>query len=88
MNKKKPKITHAMQKVAVDILEELEVYMMSVKDVPKEILDIFNRMKKKYELCEDPFTYMVCTTKDWAKNSLEYDKQLMTARYGHCDGLD
>lgn len=84
---KQPLITNNMQKVAVDILSDIECYMMSVKEVPKEILEIFNKHKKKYELCEDPFTYMICTTKEWAKNSLEYDKQLMMERYGHCDGL-
>lgn len=87
-NGKKIVITNTMQKVAVDILGELEAYMMSVKEIPKEILEIFDKMFKKYELCNDPFTQMVCTTKEWAKNCLEYDKQIMMERYGHCDGLD
>ena len=87
MKNKKFIVTNTMQEVAVDILEDIEAYMMSVKEVPNEILEIFNKYKKKYELCEDPFTQMVCTTKEWAKNSLEYDKQLMMERYGHCDGL-
>lgn len=81
-------VSDKMQKVAVDILEDIEAYMMSVKEVPNEVLEIFNKHKKKYELCEDPFTCMICTTKEWAKNSLEYDKQIMMERYGHCDGLD
>ena len=76
-----------MQQVAVDILEDIEAYMMSTNTVPSEILEIFNKYKKKYELCEDPFTQTICTTKEWAKNSLEYDKQIMMERYGHCDGL-
>ena len=84
---KKPKITNTMQKVAVDILEELEVFMMGSKEVPPEILEIFKKMCAKYELMQDPFTQMVCTTKEWAKNSLEYDRQIMLERYGHCDGL-
>lgn len=88
MKKKQFKVTNTMQKVAVDILTELECYMMTVKEVPKEILDIYNRMFKKYELCNDPFTQMVCTTNEWAKNCLEYDRQTMIERYGHCDGLD
>jgi hypothetical protein len=86
--KKQLKITNKMQEVAADILKELEVYMMVNKDCPKEIVDIFIKMFKKYELCQDPFTRMVCTTKEWAKNCLEYDKQLMMSRYGHYDGLD
>ena len=87
-NSKKTVITHTMQKVAVDILEELEIYMMSVKVCPSEIFEIFDKMFKKYELCKDPFTGMVCTTNEWAKNSLEYDRQIMMEKYGHCDGLD
>lgn len=87
-NNKKFIVTNTMQKVAVDILEDIEAYMMSTNNVPKEIVEIFNKHKKKYELCEDPFTYTICTTKEWAKNSLEYDKQIMMERYGHCDGLD
>lgn len=86
--KKQPKITDTMQKVAVDILEELEVYMMTHKDFPEEIMQIYKKMYDKYELCDDPFTGMCCTWKEFCKNSLEYDRQLMIERYGHCDGLD
>lgn len=85
---RQPKITASAQKVAVDILQELEAYMMSRKEVPEEVVQIFDNMCKKYELCEDPFTRMICTTKEWAKNCLEYDRQIMIERYGHCDGLD
>ena len=86
--KKQLKITNKMQEVAVDILSELEIFMMGHKEVPEEIHQIFDKMYKKYQLCEDPFTLMVCTTKEWAKNSLDYDRQVMIERYGHCDGLD
>ena len=87
---KQPKITNKMQEVAVDILEELEALMMvkPANELPKELFEIFDKMFKKYDLQRDPFTQMVCTTKEWAKNSLEYNRQLMMARYGHCDGLD
>ena len=86
--KKTKKITDTMQKVAVDILEDLEAYMIGNKNAPKEILDIFLKYKEKYELCDDPFTGTICTWKEMCKNSLEYEKQLMIARYGHCDGLE
>ena len=85
---KELKVTHAMQKVAVDILEDIEIYMMSVKEVPNEIKEIYDRAFKKYRLCNDPFTGMVCTCNEYAKNSLEYDRQTMMERYGHCDGLE
>lgn len=94
MKKKEIKITEKEQRVAVDILQELEMWMMSrpgnsdLSESEQQIYDIFNKMCKKYELCEDPFTGMICTTKEWAKNCLEYDRQTMMERYGHCDGLD
>ena len=77
-----------MQKVAVDILEELEIYMMSVKEYPNEIGQIFDKMCEKYELCKDPFTCMVCTTDEFYKNCIEYEKQTMYEKYGHWDGLE
>lgn len=77
-----------MQKVAVDILQELEIYMMMRKEVPEEIMQIYKRMYEKYELCDDPFTGMCCTWEEFCKNSLERDRQIMIDRYGHCDGLD
>ena len=92
--KKQPKITDTMQKVAVDILEDLEALMIcSDRIVSKEqwydeVFEIFKRAKTKYELCEDPFTGTICTWKEFGKNSLEYDRQLMDMRYGHHDGLD
>lgn len=86
--RKQPKITNKMQKVAVDILQELEAYMMTHKEVPEEIMQIYKRMYDKYELCDDPFTGMCCTSEEFCKNSLEYDRQLMDMKYGHHDGLD
>ncbi len=85
---KQRKITHTMQKVACDILEELERYMMSVKEYPDEIQQIYDRVVEEYGLCQDPFTRMVCTSKEYAKNSLEYDRQTMYEKYGHWDGLE
>ena len=84
----KRKITHTMQKVAVDILEDIEIYMMQHNEVPEEIQRIYDRVFEEYGLCRDPFTRMVCTSKDYCKNQLEYDKQSMIELYGHCDGLE
>ena len=85
---KQKKITSTMQKVAVDILQDIEIYMMTHKTVPDEISALYDRVFEKYELCRDPFTYMACTTKEYFENHLEYEKQCMMERYGHCDGLD
>ncbi len=87
-DKKKKIITNTMQEVAVDILEELEVFFMTHNNVPEEIIEIYKKTYDKYELCADPFTQMVCTTKQFFKNCHERDKQLMIERYGHCDGLE
>ena len=82
------KVTHTMQKVAVDILSEIEAFMMVRKDVPKEIIEIYEKMFEKYQLCNDPFVGMCCTNVEYAKQCSEYDRQTMIARYGYCDGLD
>lgn len=87
---KQKKITHTMQQVAVDILQDFEVLTM-VHNGPysaEEIWAIVQKHIDSYGLCEDPFTRMICTSKEYADNSLEYDKQIMMNLYGHCDGLD
>lgn len=86
------KVTDKMQRVAVDILQEIELWWMSLKEEPskseQKVINIYNRMCERYELRDDPFTHMCCTTKDWIKNNLEYDKQSTTEKYDHCDELD
>ena len=87
---KQKKITHTMQKVAVDILGDFEVLMMTHNGpyTFEEILGIVQKHVDDYGLCKDPFTMMICTSKEYAENSLEYDRQIMMDLYGHCDGLD
>ena len=90
MNKQK-KITSTMQKVACDILSDFEILLMlrnSGLCTADEIVEIMRKHEEKYALCKDPFTGMLCTSEEYIKNSLEYDKQLMMDRYGHCDGLE
>ena len=82
------KITKAMQKVAVDILTDIEIYMMTHDDTPDGIIHIYDRVFNEYGLCRDPFTGMVCTSDEYCKNHLEYERQTMIERYGHCDGID
>ena len=89
---KQKKITHTMQKVACHILGDLEILlMMHNQDEPftaEEIIEIINNNEEEYALCHDPFTGMLCTSKEYTENSLEYDKQVACAKYGHCDWLD
>ena len=87
---KQKKITPTRQKVAVDILQDFEILMMSRNGpyTADEIWAIVQKHVDSYGLCQDPFTKMLCTSDEHAKNSLEYDRAVMIERYGHCDGLD
>ena len=87
---KQQKITHTMQKVAVDILGDFEILAMTHSGpyTFEEVWAIVKHHEKKYGLFRNPFTSMICTSDEWAKNSLEYDRQTMYEKYGHWDGLD
>ena len=87
---KQEKITHTKQKVAVNILSDFEILMMSHNGsyTFEEVNEIVERNAKLYALCEDPFTRMLCTSEEYAENSLEYDRQSAIMKYGHCDWLD
>lgn len=87
---KQRKITDTMQNVAVNILSDFEVLTMT-HNGPYTFEEVWAIVKKNadyFGLCEDPFTRMLCTSKEYAKNSLEYDRQTMMEKYGHCDGLE
>ena len=87
---KQKKITHTMQKVAVDILSDFEILTMTHNSpyTFEEIWAIVQKHVDGYGLFKDPFTNMICTSEEWAKNSLEYDRQTMYEKYGHWDGLE
>lgn len=77
------KITKQMQKVAADILMEF----MFTRDMD-EVIEAYHRVFERYDLCEDPFTKCPCTPDEYCDSQLEYERQTMIERYGHCDGLD
>ena len=77
------KITKTMQKVAADIL----MHFLCTNNMD-EVVEAYNTVMKKYGLCEDPFTKCPCTPDEYYESSLEYERQTMIERYGHCDGLD
>ena len=87
---KQKKITHTMQKVAVNILSDFEILLMTHNGpyTADEIIAIMNKHEKGYALCEDPFTRMLCTSKEAIENQLEYDRQCAEMKYGHSDWLD
>lgn len=71
------------QLVAAEILTQF----MFTRDMG-EVLQTWDNIYKHYELCDDPFTNCPCSPEDYYKSRLEYDKQTMIERYGHCDGLE
>ena len=81
MKKKEIKITEKEQRVAVDILQELEIWMMNrsgnsdTSESEQQIYDIFNRMFKKYRLSRDMFTGMCCTDREYERSVIEYYRQ-------------
>ena len=87
---KQKKITSTMQKVAVDILGDFEVLTMTHNGpyTFDEIWAIVQKHVDGYGLYKDPFTRMICTAEEYAKNSLEYEKQVAIEKYGHCDWLE
>jgi hypothetical protein len=87
---KQKKITHTMQKVACDILQDFEILLMTHNGpyTFEEIIAIMKKHEDGYGLCQDPFTMMICTSDEYAKNSLEYNRQIMYEKYGHWDGLE
>lgn len=87
---KQKKITHSMQAVAVNILSDFEILTMTHNGpyTFEEIWAIVQKHVDGYGLCEDPFTRMICTSKEAIENQLEYDRQTAEQRYGHCGWLD
>ena len=77
------KITKTMQKVAADILIEF----MFIQET-EQVMETYNRVLERYGLYEDPFTRCPCTPDEYYESKLEYERQIMIEKYGHCDGLD
>lgn len=77
------KITKTAQKVAADILTQF----MFTRNMD-EVNEAYGKVVEKYDLCADPFTGVPCTSEEYAESKLEYERQTMIERYGHCDGLD
>lgn len=88
---KQKKITHTMQNVAVDILQDFEILIMSSPNrsyTEDAIIEIIKKHEKKYALYRDIFTGMICTYKEAIENKDEYDRQNAEMKYGHSDWLD
>ena len=79
----KVKITEQTQRIVADILNRF-----SFCRTQEERFKVFDEIYNEFNLCTDPFTYCVCTPKEYDENRIEFAKQAMITRYGHCDGLE
>ncbi len=72
-----------LQEVAVDILEDLEIILMHTKDTvsPDLLFDLIHKKEDEYSLCRDPFTKMLCTSKECEKLEEEYNRQLFEEKF-------
>ena len=77
---RKKTITHKEQQVAAEILTAF-TFVKNMEDVQA----VWERIYKQYELCEDPFTRLPCSAKEYEENRLEYEQQISLARYGYYD---
>lgn len=86
------RISNATQEAVADIMIELIMLLNTICKNTKlttlnELNNIINNNIKQYNLEEDPFTKLPCSTKEYVKNNLEYERQIMVERYGHHDGI-
>ena len=80
---KRRKISERDRQVAAEILTQF-MFTRTMDDVWR----VWNDIYKQYDLCDDPFTKCPCSPKEYTENNLEYQKQLMIEKYGHCDWLE
>ena len=81
--RKRRKLTERDQQVAAEILIRF-AFVNSMDAFVSE----YKELKKDYDLCDDPFTHLPCSSGQYSENSLKYERQTMEERYGHCDGLE
>lgn len=79
----KKRLTNVEQRLAAEILTAF----MFVKDMD-DLNKTWEHLYNEYELQDDPFTHCPCSIDDYYKFRLEYDRQTMMKKYGHCDGLE
>ena len=73
-------------KIQIAVADVLTQFMFCKNE--QDFHDAFSRIERQYNLESDPFTGCPCSSKEYALNKLEYDKQMMIGKYGHCDGLE
>ena len=77
------KISEKSQRIVAEVLTQF----MFARTMD-EVTEVWNRVFEQYGLCEKPFTFTPCSPGEYQKGRLEYEKQAMIEKYGHCDGLE
>ncbi len=84
MKENKPKYSEKTLKAICDVLIRLIVECGE----SEKVCDVVEKIQKQYGLMDDPFTLFPCTPKEYCENSLEYQRQMIIEKYGHCDGVE
>lgn len=77
------KVSEKTRRIVADILTQF----MFTRDMD-DVMKVWDSIFKQYDLERDPFTGTPCTENEYCHSLLEYEKQTMLERYGHCDGLE
>lgn len=77
------KITNKDQSIVANILNEIS-FCSNLDEISEQI----NEFAKHYMLGRDPYTKCYCSSKDEEKYIKQYNRELMTEKYGHFDGLE
>ena len=80
---RKPKITNKDQEIVAEILNTFS-FCNNIEEMFEEI----DKFAKLYWLGKDPYSKCYCTSKEEQKYTLQYNRELMIEKYGHCDGLE
>lgn len=77
------KTNEKIQRIVADVLTRF----MFTRTMD-EVMKVWNQIYEQYGLCSDPFTNTPCSPEEYVHSRLEYEKQAMIEKYGHCDGLE
>lgn len=84
-NMRKPK------RIVSDITQRYVAEILISFIISKDMDEVFKNIDywiSELGLCIDPFTRLPCSVKAYEKSVLEYERQAMMERFGHCDGLE
>ena len=80
---RKLKITDKDQRIVADVLNAF-IFC----DNMEEIIYNIELTAKIFCLGKDVYTGCYCSLKEECENRVQYQKDLMIDKYGHCDGLE